>query len=223
MDLRHANEHNQGATAADAAGRGTALLLALPLAAGLLCAGQGPARAAVSNPVALAASALSDSELSGLRGGFAFGGFDLSVGIVARSIIDQALGSASGAGGLGERLEVVTRFTVPAAGRIAHAGTTVQTLSDAAGGGISTTNPLPGMGVAVSTTGTTTTVDIGGTTRLAQHMLNTFVQNADVNRVITNTLDINLEVGGVARQLGALRAARAMRPAIDAQILYGPR
>ncbi len=239
----------RGATA----GRGSANLLALPRAAGLVVSGSMPGGAAVatrstcfrmessesrligykkiehllcahpgagcSSPFGFA-TPLPDNELTVLRGGFAVGGFDLAVGIVARSVIDQALG------GLGERLEVVTRFTVPAAGRIVHAGTSVQTLGDIAGGSAPT---LPGPGgpyaanVAVSTTGTTTTVDIGGTTRLTQTALNTFVENTDVNRVIVNQLDIDLKVGGVARQLAALNAARAMRPAIQAQILYGPR
>ncbi len=203
-----------------AAGRGSAILLALPLAAGLVVSGPTSGCAAVATGPFGFATPLPDNELTALRGGFAVGGFDLAVGIVARSVIDQALG------GLGERLEVVTRFTVPAAGRIVHAGTSVQTLGEIAGG---SAPPLPGSGgpnaanVAVSTTGTTTTVDIGGTTRLTQNMLNTFVENTDVNRVVTNQLDIDLKVGGVARQLAALNAARAMRPAIQAQILYGPR
>ncbi|MBL8660197.1 MAG: hypothetical protein JNM75_10635 [Rhodospirillales bacterium] len=202
------------------AGRGSAVALALPLAAGLLLSGPTAAAAAVKAPLSLAAESLSDGELSGTRGGFAVGGFDLAVGIVSRSVIDQALG------GLGERLEVVTRFTVPTAGRVAHAGTSVQALGEVTGGSapsaLGSGGPT-GANVAVSTAGTMTTVDIGGTTRLTQNMLNTFVENTDVNRVITNQLDINISVGGVARRLGALNAARALRPAIQAQILYGPR
>jgi hypothetical protein len=213
--------HRLGARSAGLRRHAAAGVLALPLAVGLIQPAT-PAHAAVAvAPFGLAATPLTDGELAALRGGFRLGAFDLSVGIVARSVIDQALG------GLGERLEVVSRFTVPAAGRIAHAGTTVQALADETAGGASTATTVPAAlaaaGVAVSTTGATTTIDIGGTTRLAQHVLNTFVENADVNRVIANQLDINLKVGGVARQLSALRAVRALRPAVEAQIFYATR
>lgn len=193
-----------------------AFLLTAPLVTAFATGAPAPVQADVRGPLALAAKPLTDGELGSFRGGFAFGGFDIDVGVVARSVIDQTLASV---GNIGERLEVVTRFTVPAVGRLSHAGTTVQALGAAA----SESGAAAADGVTVSAQGMSTVVDIGGTTRLTQNMLNTFIENADVDRVITNQLDINLKVGGVSRQLGAAQAARAMRPTIQAQILYGPR
>jgi len=215
----HIRNRSRSRRAAAANGVARALLLTAPLVAAFTTGAPAPVQAAVLGPLALAANPMTDRELGSSRGGFAVGGFNIDVGVVARSVIDRTLASA---GNVGERLEVITRFTVPTVGRLTHAGTTVQALGAAATkSGSAATDASDG--VTVSSHGMSTVVDIGGSTRLTQNMLNTFVENADVGRVITNQLDINLKVGGVSRQLGAAQAARAMRPTIQAQILYGPR
>lgn len=190
----------------------------------MLPADSASARVAVEPPVErpFGFAPLSDGELADLRGGFSVGGFDIAVGIVARSIVEQALG------GLGDRLEVITRFSVPQIGRLTNQGTTVRTLdsadASAAGGGGAAFTPdgMPTSGFSISTGVGTTVVDLG-TTRLTHQMLNTFVENTDLNRVINNQLDINLEIGGFARHLSALRSTQALRPAVDAQIAYANR
>lgn len=162
---------------------------------------------------AFAASPLADDELAGLSGGFSVGGFDLAVGIVSRSVLGQADGT-------GERLEVVSRYSVPGVGRLAHDGTTIGTLP-ASGDGTATGVPA-GTGILISTLGTGAAVDFGAT-RLTHRLLDAFVENSDVNRAITRQLDINLKVGGLARRIDTARAARSLRPAVEAQILYGRR
>lgn len=204
--------------------RGIASLLAIPLITMIMIpAGSAAARVVVDASIDRQfgfAPTLSDSELADLRGGFNVGGFDIAVGIVARSVVERALG------GLGEQLEVVTRFSVPQIGHLASQGTTVRTLDSAAAGAMAAGPPaqdhLATSGFSISTGVGTTMVDLG-TTRLTHHMLNTFVENSDLNRVINNQLDINLEIGGFARHLSALRSAQALRPAVDAQIAYGTR
>lgn len=183
-------------------------LLALPLGAGPALA--LPAAAGGADPLALGATPLAGEELAELRGGFRIGGFDLAVGVVSRSVLAQSNGA-------GERLEVVSRYSVPGVGRLSHDGTSVQALP-AAGGGAA---PSPGIVITALSGGAS--VDLGGTTRLTQQLLNTFVENSDLNRTITRQLDVNLAVGGLARRLGAARAAQALRPAVEAQILFGRR
>lgn len=172
-----------------------------------------PPAAGAVDPAAFAASPLADDELAGLSGGFSVGGFDLAVGIVSRSV----LGQADGTGG---RLEVVSRYSVPGVGRLAHDGTTIGTLP-ASGDGTATGVPA-GTGILVSTLGTGAAVDFGAT-RLTHRLLDAFVENSDVNRAITRQLDINLKVGGLARRIDTARAARSLRPAVEAQMLYGRR
>ena len=197
-----------------AAGAGLAAgvaLAALPLLASpALSAPPGPGAV---EPRPLAAPALADNELADLSGGFRIGGFDLAVGIVSRSVLGQTEG-------IGERLEVVSRYSVPGAGRLAYDGTTVQALpgGDAAGAG----GALPAPGILVSALGAGAAVDLGAT-RLTHRLLDVFVENSDVNRTITRQLDINLEIGGLARRIDASFAARTLRPAVEAQILYGRR
>lgn len=189
-------------------------LLALPLAAAPGLA--SPTTTGAVEPFGLGASPLDDDDLAGLRGGFSIGGFDISVGIVSRSVLGQM-------DGMGERLEVVSRYSVPGVGRLAHDGTTVQALPEAGGSGAPAAGAQPAAGIIISTIGTGASVDLGGTTRLTHRLLDTFVENSDVNRAITRQLDINLAVGGLAQRLGASQAARALRPAVEAQILYGRR
>ena len=124
------------------------------------------------------------------------------------------------ADGVGERLEVVSRYSVPGVGRLAHDGTTVQTLPGPGGDGAG--GSMPGGGILVSTFGKGATVDLGAT-RLTHLLLDAFVENSAVNRAITRQLDINLHVGGLAGRLDAARAARSLSPAVEAQILYGRR
>jgi hypothetical protein len=193
--------------AARAATAGALAALAL-LAAPALAAPPPPDAA---EPLLPAAPALAGSDLAALSGGFRIGGFDLAVGIVSRSVLGQTEG-------LGERLEVVSRYSVPGAGRLAHDGTTVQALP----GGDGAAAGLPAAGILVSTLGTGAAVDLGAT-RLTHRLLDAFVENSDVNRTITRQLDINLKVGGLARRIDAALAARSLRPAVEAQLLYGRR
>lgn len=194
-----------------AAGAGlAATLAALPLLAAPALAAP-PAPKAVE-PLPLAAPALADNDLAELSGGFRIGGFDLAVGIVSRSVLGQTAG-------IGERLEVVSRYSVPGAGRLAYDGTTVQALPGGNGAGA---GALPAPGTLVSALAAGAAVDLGAT-RLTHRLLDVFVENSDVNRTITRQLDINLEVGGLARRIDASVAARTLRPAVEAQILYGRR
>lgn len=188
-------------------------LVALPLMTAPALA--SPATAGSPEALQLANPPLADDELAGLRGGFSIGGFDLSVGIVSRSVLGQT-------DGMGERLEVVSRYSVPGVGRLAHDGTIVQTVP-AAGGNGPAAGTQPPAGLVVANLGTGATVDLGGTTRLTHRLLDALVENSGVNRAITRQLDINLEVGGLARRIDASRAARSLRPAVEAQILYGRR
>ncbi len=188
-------------------------LLALPLMAASGLA--SPAMAGAADPLALVAP-LTDEALADLRGGFSIGGFDLSVGIVSRSVLGQGEG-------VGERLEVVSRYSIPGVGRLAYDGTTVQTLPALGDSDDPRVGTQPGAGIVISSLATGATVDVNGTTRLTHRLLDAFVENTDVNRAITRQLDINLEVGGLARRLGAARAAQVLRPAVEAQILYGRR
>ncbi len=188
-------------------------LLALPLMAASGLA--SPAMAGAAASLALAAP-LSDEALADLRGGFSIGGFDLSVGIVSRSVLGQGEG-------VGERLEVVSRYSIPGVGRLAYDGTTVQTLPALGDSDDPRVGTQPAAGIVISSLATGATVDVNGTTRLTHRLLDAFVENTDVNRAITRQLDINLEVGGLARKLGAARAAQVLRPAVEAQILYGRR
>ncbi len=181
-----------------------------PLAAPALAAPPAPG---ALEQLSLAAPRLADDELAGLSGGFRIGGFDLAVGIVSRSVLGQT-------DGIGERLEVVSRYSVPGAGRLAHDGTTVTSL--AAGDGAGAGGALPAPGVLVSASGSGAAVDLGAT-RLTHRLLDAFVENSDVNRTITRQLDINLEVGGLARRIDASMAFRSLRPAVEAQMLYGRR
>jgi hypothetical protein len=178
-----------------------------PAASGLAA----PPAPGAGEPLPLAAPRLADDELAGLSGGFSIGGFDLAVGIVSRSVLGQT------DGGIGERLEVVSRYSVPGAGRLAHDGTTVNALPAGHGAGA-----LPAPGVLVSAFGAGAAVDLGST-RLTHRLLDVFVENSDVNRTITRQLDINLQVGGLARRIDASIAARSLRPAVEAQMLYGRR
>lgn len=172
-----------------------------------------PPAARAGDQAAFAAAPLADDELAGLSGGFSIGGFDLAVGIVSRSVLGQADGA-------GERLQVVSRYSVPGVGRLAHDGTTVAALP-ASGNGTATGVPA-GTAILISTLGTGAAVDFGAT-RLTHRLLDAFVENSDVNRAITRQLDINLKVGGLARRIDTARAARSLRPAVEAQILYGRR
>lgn len=187
-----------------------ALVALPPLAAPALAAPPAPG---ALEQLSLAAPRLGDDELAGLSGGFRIGGFDLAVGIVSRSVLGQT-------DGIGERLEVVSRYSVPGAGRLAHDGTTVTSLAAGDGGGAGGAPPAPG--VLVSAFGSGAAVDLGAT-RLTHRLLDAFVENSDVNRTITRQLDINLEVGGLARRIDASMAARSLRPAVEAQMLYGRR
>jgi len=205
-----------GAARAVGWGRRLALgLVALPFMAAPGLGAPPPVACGATELLSLAAP-LADEDLAELRGGFSVGGFDLSVGIVARSVLGQG-------DGVGERLEVVSRFSVPGVGRIAHDGTSVQTLPALGGGDDPLAGVLPGSAVVISSLGTGAMIDVNGTTRLTHRLLDAFVENSDVNRAITRQLDINLEVGGLARRLGAARAAQVLRPAVEAQILYGRR
>jgi hypothetical protein len=183
-----------------------------PLAAPALAAPPAPGPL---EQLSLAAPRLADDELAGLSGGFRIGGFDLAVGIVSRSVLGQT-------DGVGERLEVVSRYSVPGAGRLAHDGTTVTSLAAGDGAGAGAGGALPAPGVLVSAFGAGAAVDLGAT-RLTHRLLDAFVENSDVNRTITRQLDINLEVGGLARRIDASMAARSLRPAVEAQMLYGRR
>ena len=187
-----------------------AALAALPLLAAPALA--APLTPGAVEPLPLAAPPLADNDLADLSGGFSIGGFDLAVGIVSRSVLGQT-------DGIGERLEVVSRYSVPGAGRLAHDGTTVQALPGGDGGGA---GALPAPGILVSALGGGAAVGLGAT-RLTHRLLDVFVENSDVNRTITRQLDINLEVGGLARRIDASVAARTLRPAVEAQILYGRR
>lgn len=187
-----------------------ATLAALPLLASPALA--APPAPGAAEPLPLATPALADNELADLSGGFRIGGFDLAVGIVSRSVLGQT-------DGIGERLEVVSRYSVPGAGRLAYDGTTVQALPGGNGGGA---GALPAPGILVSALGAGAAVDLGAT-RLTHRLLDVFVENSDVNRTITRQLDINLEVGGLARRIDASFAARTLRPAVEAQMLYGRR
>jgi hypothetical protein len=183
-------------------------LAALPLLA-------APTRAApltpgAHGPLGLVAPALADDELAGFSGGFSIGGFDLAVGIVSRSVLGQT-------DGIGERLEVVSRYSVPGAGRLAYDGTTVNALPASDGAGAP-----PAPGILVQAFGTGAAIDLGAT-RLTHRLLDAFVENSDVNRTITRQLDINLRVGGLARRIDASLAARSLRPGVEAQMLYGRR
>jgi hypothetical protein len=188
-----------------------AALAALPLLAAPALA--APPNLGAAEPLPLATPALADNELADLSGGFSIGGFDLAVGIVSRSVLGQT-------DGIGERLEVVSRYSVPGAGRLAYDGTTVQALPPGGDGGGAGAQPAPG--ILVSALGAGAAVDLGAT-RLTHRLLDVFVQNSDVNRTVTRQLDINLEVGGLARRIDASFAARTLRPAVEAQILYGRR
>jgi hypothetical protein len=200
-------------------------LLVIPTAFGLtLSLAKERAEAAVPL-MAMDGSPMGDADLARARGGFRFGGFDFDLGVVARSIVEHA------ADGSATRLEVVTNFSVPEIGKLANKGTTVSAIAggpqagpgDTGGAGAATpaTDAVPS--VTTLSIGGSTVVDLGGTTQIVHHMLNTFVQNSDVGRVIANEVNLNLHIGGFAARLSGLRAAQALRPAVDAHVLYGMR
>lgn len=213
FNIASASTRRPSCNAATAARRLAAALVALPLLAGPALA--FPAARDATGTLPFAAAPLPDEELAGLRGGFSIGGFGLSVGIVSRSVLGQT-------DGVGERLEVVSRYSVPDVGRLSYDGTTVRSLP--VGGDDGPAAPgQPGPGILVSTFGAGATVDLGGTTRLTHRLLDTFVENSDVNRALARQLDINLGVRGLPQRLQAATAARALRPAVEAQLLYGRR